>query len=280
MTKGHFRPVLFVVIVSMHFLAAYAVWFGFTHHGFSLAAWAWFIALYTLRTVGVSLGNHRLFTHGAYKCHLLTKVILAFLSGLAAEGPIKKWVADHEQHHYDTEGPWDPHSPGKYPGFKGFLWSHIGWIFFEVKRPPKLDFEAMAARQNADVIPWDAWAHPLGVFTGVAAPYYFLGTEGFLFPGVNGIVTHWNVTWSVNSICHIFGYTDERFRKKKDTSKNNFLLAIPTYIGEALHFNHHAKADSAYLGWKWYDPDLGKWILLAGEPLGIFWNIKKPPIGA
>src|SRR6185295_14438087 len=96
MTKGHFRPVLFVVILGMQAMAVYALWYGVSHHGFSLAAWIWFVALYTFRSVGISLGNHRLFTHGSFKCHLATKVVLAFLAGLAAEGPVKKWVADHD----------------------------------------------------------------------------------------------------------------------------------------------------------------------------------------
>ena len=278
MTKGHFRPLLFAVLLWMHVMAVYAIWYGFLH-GWSWNAWGWFFGLYTLRQVGVSLGNHRLFTHGAFKCHFPTKLALAFLAGLSAEGPVKKWVADHDQHHKDTEGPWDPHSPSKYPGWKGFWWAHVGWLFFEVLRPTP-EFETISARKNAELVKWDRWIHPVAVLSGFVLPYYFAGMDGLLLAGFFGVVFHWHITWCVNSVCHVFGSTDERFRRWNDTSKNNWVLALLAWIGEAWHFYHHAKADSAFLGWKWYHPDLGKWILKVGEPFGLFWGIKRPPAGA
>ncbi len=290
MTKGKFRPWLFLVLVWLHVMAAYAVWYGFHHNefvwrgihhrGFSLGAWGWFLLFYTLRQVGISLGNHRMFTHGAFKCHFATKVVLAFCSGLAAQGFIAKWCADHWQHHSDTEGPWDPHSPSKYPGWKGFWWAHIGWLCFEVVRPPSPDFDTMFAHRNPRLNKWDRWVYPIAVLSGFVLPYYFSGTGAMLFAGFLGVVFHLHITWFTNSLDHIYGYTDERFRKTDDTSKNNWLHALISWIGEAFHFNHHAKPDSAILGWKWYHPDLGKWILRAGEPLGIFWDIKRPPTGA
>lgn len=278
MTKGEFRPALFSVVVWLHIMAVYALWYGYVH-GYSMQAWVWAVALYTLRSIGVSLGNHRLFTHKSFKCHFATEVALDFLAGLAAQGSLKTWVADHDQHHWDTEGDWDPHSPSKYSGWRGFWWAHIVWLFFEVNRP-RSDFDIVSARKNTRTIALDRWINPIAVMSGFVLPWYFAGTDGLLLAGFFCVVFHLHITWCVNSVCHIYGSTDERFRRTGDTSRNNWILASVSWIGEVWHFYHHAKADSAVLGWKWYHLDLGKWILNIGEPLGIFWDIKRPPAGA
>ncbi len=280
MTKGKFRPVIFSIIVLMHFMALYALWYAFTdfswsHPGFSYNAWVWFFVFYTLRSIGVSLGSHRLFTHRAFKCHFTTEVALNLLAGTAAEGPLHKWVIDHKQHHWNTEGDWDPHTPAKYPGFYGFCWAHMLWLFYDIIRPDQ--FAENYGIKSTRIAKWDQFLHPIGVLSGFLIPWYFAGFEGLLLAGFVGVVFHWHITWCVNSVCHTFGSTDTSLRQTKDTSKNNWPLSIVSYLGEAWHNYHHQKADSAILGWKWYHPDLGKWILYCGEPLGLFWGIKRPP---
>ncbi len=276
MTKGKFRPMLFAVITWMHIMALVAVWYGFKY-GFTLSAWVWFFGLYTLRSIGVSLGNHRLFTHRSFKCHFLTEVILNFFAGMAAQGPLLKWVLDHDQHHQDTEGGWDPHTPTRYRGLKGFMWAHVWWLFFEVNRPTEA-LAVISARKNIRIAKWDRWTNPIAILSGFVLPFYFEGVPGLLLAGFAGVVFSWNITWCVNSVCHVFGSADESFRKATDDSKNNWPLALIFWIGEAWHSYHHEKADSAFLGWKWYHPDLGKWILVCGEAFGIFWDIKRPPV--
>jgi stearoyl-CoA desaturase (delta-9 desaturase) len=50
-----------------------------------------------------------------------------------------------------------------------------------------------------------------------------------------------HVTFSINSICHVFGR--RRFRTS-DESRNVFWLALPSF-GESWHNNHHAFSTSA-----------------------------------
>lgn len=281
MTKGKFRIGIFSIITLMHAVALCALGYAILHTtwspfhlGFGLKAWIWYFVLYTISSLGVSLGNHRLFTHGSFKCHFATQVILDFMGGLTCEGPQWKWDMDHWQHHNDTEGPWDPHSPFRYSGFKGFLWAHLTWLFFVVLRPE--GFEDRYQKVNVRIRRWDKWIHPIAVLSSFVVPWYFAGLDGLLLAGFVRVVFHWHMTWSVNSVCHLFGTTDPIFRVTGDNSKNNWLLSILVYVGEAWHNYHHQKADCAYLGWKWYHPDLGKWVLMIGEPLGIFWAVKKP----
>ena len=282
MTKGHFRPWLFAIIVFMHVMALYGLWYVSTHHGFNLKTCVWFLGIYILRQEGVSLGSHRLFTHVAFKCDFATKVVLAFCAGLSAEGPLKSWCADHWQHHKDTEGPWDPHSPGRYSSrWKGFWWSHMVWLFFEVKRPPDVDFDHMFERREPRLNRWDKWIFPVAVLSGFVFPLCFAGVNGLLLAGFVGVVFHWHATWSINSIAHILGSTNRFHKGRKDTSKNNPYLALISWVGEPFHDNHHAKPNSARLGWKWYQFDLGYWtIRLLLEPLGLAWDVILPPADA
>jgi fatty-acid desaturase len=102
-----------------------------------------------------------------------------------------------------------------------------------------------------------------------------------------------HVTWSVNSVTHLFETnarlkfveripvlnliigTQPNKRKKGDRSRNNWFLSWFS-LGESNHANHHAQPRAAYHGFKWYEPDMGKWFLMIAEPLGLVWDVKKP----
>ena len=78
-----------------------------------------------------------------------------------------------------------------------------------------------------------------------------------------------HVTFSINSICHVFGR--RRFRTS-DESRNVFWLALPSF-GESWHNNHHAFPTSARHG-------LGRWQLdpsalgIRGlEACGLAWDV-------
>jgi stearoyl-CoA desaturase (delta-9 desaturase) len=78
-----------------------------------------------------------------------------------------------------------------------------------------------------------------------------------------------HVTYSVNSLCHVFG---RQPFKTKDESRNLAWLA-PLTLGEAWHNNHHAFPTSAEhgLGRRQLDPSALVIALL--ERLGLIWNV-------
>ncbi|GAA0248026.1 hypothetical protein GCM10010492_54710 [Saccharothrix mutabilis subsp. mutabilis] len=53
---------------------------------------------HTLSTLGVAIGCHRCFTHGAFNAKRALRAALAAACGLAAQGPVIGWVADHRRH--------------------------------------------------------------------------------------------------------------------------------------------------------------------------------------
>jgi stearoyl-CoA desaturase (delta-9 desaturase) len=67
----------------------------------------------------------------------------------------------------------------------------------------------------------------------------------------------WHVTWSINSITHLWGY---RNYETDDESRNNLIVGIISN-GEGWHNNHHAHPRSARVGHKWWELDL-TWLII------------------
>jgi stearoyl-CoA desaturase (delta-9 desaturase) len=81
-----------------------------------------------------------------------------------------------------------------------------------------------------------------------------------------------HVTWSINSICHVFG---NRPFEARDKSSNVAWLAIPS-LGESWHNGHHAFPTSAVHGLGRFQIDLSAILISTLERLGLAWNVKRP----
>ena len=80
-------------------------------------------------------------------------------------------------------------------------------------------------------------------------------------------------TYSINSLCHVFG------RQRYDTgdeSRNNAWLALLT-LGEGWHNNHHYYPSSVRQGFYWWEVDLTWYGLKLLSWLGIVWDLKPIP---
>jgi fatty-acid desaturase len=67
----------------------------------------------------------------------------------------------------------------------------------------------------------------------------------------------WHVTWSINSVTHLWGY---RNYETDDSSRNNVIIGIISN-GEGWHNNHHAYPQSARHGHLWWEFDL-TWLAI------------------
>jgi stearoyl-CoA desaturase (delta-9 desaturase) len=65
-------------------------------------------------------------------------------------------------------------------------------------------------------------------------------------------VVVWHITWSVNSITHLWGY---RNYETGENSRNNWFVALVSN-GEGWHNNHHADQRSAAHGHRWWEFDV------------------------
>ena len=84
------------------------------------------------------------------------------------------------------------------------------------------------------------------------------GVEGLVWGGLIRIFLYQHATFSVNSICHMFGRRDFDSR---DESRNNWFVAALVF-GEGWHNNHHAFPASARHGL----PPLAGRHLVVGDP--------------
>src|SRR5579885_3395097 len=121
----------FVIVPFLAFLAAVPVAWGW---GLGWTDVALFLAFYIVSGLGITVGYHRLFTHGSFKANRPLRIALAIAGSLAIEGPVIRWVADHRRHHAFSDREGDPHSPWRFGNSlgalsKGFWFAHLGWMF-------------------------------------------------------------------------------------------------------------------------------------------------------
>jgi stearoyl-CoA desaturase (delta-9 desaturase) len=248
------------------------------------------VLMHIVAGLGITVGFHRMLTHRSFETKPWVRGIFTAAGSLAIEGRPVHWVADHRRHHAFSDEAGDPHSPHvddkgeDYEGFWGAVrgaWhAHIGWFFAEGQTPatrfaPDLLKDRVVMRIDRQF----GWFVVLAlVIPGVLG---LLLTGGSWWGALTGMfwggavrifITH-HVTWSVNSICHMFG---RRPFESGDLSTNNWLLAIPTF-GEAWHHNHHAFPTSAFHGLRRWQKalDPSGWVVWSLEKTGLAWNVRR-----
>src|SRR5918999_311691 len=241
-----------------------------------------FAILYVATGLGVTVGFHRLLTHRSFKTKRAVRAALAILGSAAVEGPVISWVSDHRKHHAFSDRLGDPHSPHVDHGvgwrgiLRGLLHAHVGWLFVHDQRgsraryAPDLLRDPVVRFVDRTFFLWAlaglGLAFGLGVAIGgtVAA-----GLTGLLWGGgVRMFVLH-HVTYSINSICHVFG---RRSYDTADESRNVAWLAVPSF-GEAWHNNHHAFPTSATHGLGRWQVDPSALVIRALERCGLAWDV-------
>jgi stearoyl-CoA desaturase (delta-9 desaturase) len=235
--------------------------------------------LYALTGFSITAGFHRLFAHHSYKTVKPVKYFLAIFGSMAAQGFFFTWIAEHRIHHRGSDQEGDPHSPhtGNRGTFKGILHAHVGWLFDEriadpIPLVPDLASDPMLA--FIDKV-WWLWI-ALGLLIPSAIGWLADGSHGALrglvWGGLVRIFLLNHVTWSVNSICHMWG---QRAFRTNDFSTNMPLIGILA-VGEGWHNNHHAFPSSARHGLARGQFD-ATWILIRGlELLGLAWDVRIP----
>jgi len=106
---------------------------------------------------------------------------------------------------------------------------------------------------------------------GLVIPYLIDGWRGVLWGGlVRVFITH-HLTWSVNSVCHQFGF---RSFDTPDQSGNQWVVGL-FGLGEGWHNNHHAFPESAFHGLRWYEIDLSGYVIRAMERAHLITGVRR-----
>src|SRR6202008_4405298 len=97
---------------------------------------------------------------------------------------------------------------------------------------------------------------------------------GLIWGGLVRILLVHHVTWSVNSVCHLWGL---RPFKSKDESRDNFVFGVLA-MGEGWHNTHHAFPTSARHGLRWWQIDVSYWVIRALALTGLAWDVRLPSL--
>ena len=276
------RRVALVTVITP-FLVVIGSIYIFWGRGVSLLDLILLLAMYSLSGLGIILGYHRLFTHRSFKCVLPLKLLLVISGCMAAEGPIYFWVACHRQHHQCSDGDGDPHSPhsfgsGLSASLRGWWHAHAGWMFNHAPENYRRLVPDLLRDRNVAFIDrfyflWIALGLLLPALVAMSITQTWWGfLQGLLWGGFIRVFLVHHSTWSINSICHIFGSSPF---PTKDESRNNFICALLTF-GEGWHNNHHAFPSSSRHGLFWWQFDLA-FVLLSGlRFFGLVWDLNEP----
>jgi stearoyl-CoA desaturase (delta-9 desaturase) len=241
-----------------------------------------FALMYVVSGFGITVGYHRLLTHRAFQTHRWVEYAFAVVGGLAVQGRVIDWVADHRKHHAHTDEDGDPHSPhaGQGAGVRGALrglyHAHVGWLFSEQgrARPDKYardlyeDAGMRRIHRNFQWIVLATFAIPFAL--GFALTQSLHGAlTALLWGGLVRVSMLHHITWSINSVCHFFG---RRRFATDDHSTNVFWLALPS-LGESWHHNHHAFPRSAFHGLRPWEIDVSALVVRGLRRVGLAWNV-------
>jgi stearoyl-CoA desaturase (Delta-9 desaturase) len=271
-----YTVVVLGLVVAVPFLALSAA---------APVAWGWGLSwrdvaigsvAYLLAGVGVTVGFHRYLTHGSFKAVRWLRIALAVAGSLAVEGGVIQWVADHRRHHAYADREGDPHSPWRYGAsvtglLKGLFFAHCGWLFQrQWSNRSRFAPDLLADRNIARV---DRMFLPLVVVSLLAPPaigglltWSWQGAlTAFFWASLVRLALLHHVTWSINSICHVYGQRPFKTHTA-DRAANFWPLAIISF-GESWHNSHHA------------DPTCARHGVLPGQldpSARLIWLLEKP----
>jgi stearoyl-CoA desaturase (delta-9 desaturase) len=277
---AHISVYLFVLVPILALTAAVGVAWGW---GLSWVDVGLGLVWYVLTCLGVTVGYHRYFTHGAFKATRPMRIVLALAGSLAVQGPILHWVADHRRHHAYSDREGDPHSPWLFGSSplaiaRGFWHAHMGWLFKrdltnQQRFAPDLvadpDMRTMHRLFGLFTIVTLAMPAALG---GLITWSWWGAVTAFFWAGLVRMACLHHVTWSVNSICHMIG--DRPFRAR-DRSANFWPLAILS-MGESWHNSHHADPSCARHGVRRGQIDISARLIWLFEKFGWVHDVRWP----
>ncbi len=260
----HVREGQFVVlfwIVLIHITAAIGLilypWPG----------WPIFLTAATLTWLG-GLGTtvcyHRTLAHRSLQLHPVVRELLIFFAMFNGSGEPRSWTANHRLHHANADSIADVSSPR----IGGFWWAHLRWLWQATPASPQRYCPELTIGTYRV---WTLLHIPL-----VAVSYLCggaIGAAAFFWLGAIRLVFALHGQAFVNSVCHL-GVGGQ---PGDDSSKNVYWLGLwHLFQGENWHHNHHARPGSARLGCTPRQVDVGWWVIVGLERLGLATEVRRP----
>lgn len=239
-------------MVAMACAVAAPVLAFYTHWGYvagALVIWQLFNVL------GISVGAHRYFSHGSFECNRFWEWVMAHLCMVSLVGPPCIWAEAHVQHHRFSDRANDPYKRFALDGDSALNHTtEVGGRF--LRRVAKSQLHRLTLRYYwAFVIAHMLAVAGLGSLFGLnplaSLFWLYVVPAGLSQLTLRFVLWTGHVTW--------LGY---RTYDIPDTS-NNWWIASLVAAGEGWHNNHHAHPAEPRLGQKWWELDIGWWVVKA-----------------
>ena len=258
-------------------------WMGWTYLAMVVFGWC-------LTSLGITVGFHRLMSHKSFETYGWVRVFWMIVGAFSVEGSPLVWCAVHRRHHGHSDQEGDPHSPHLHGTttwgmIKGLCYAQVGWLFSGYWTKPNLEKYVPDLLKDKVLVMADKFYYVFVLLSLILPAVLGFGIEyatggspwfgallGFVWGGLVRIFVSHHITWSINSICHVFG---RRHFHSNDHSTNNVLCGVLA-MGEGWHNNHHAFPSSAKHGLLWYQFDMSWVVIRSMKALGLAWNVHLP----
>ena len=272
------------VVALLAFLA-----FIYAPEGFGLTMTIYLASHILLAVLSTTAYAHRMVSHKATKSISWPVHIFFGYIGqtLAVQGSVVEWAGKHRAHHAvdgSRQHHTDPYSAVWFRSqWRNFLWSHVLCYCFE---HPEMEgefadrIEGVLAQNRVMGL-----QHKLYVVFLIALNYGLPFVLGFWLGGTpwTAICLMWtavlatviiqNITWTVNSVTHLWG-----LRAARSSARNNYVWLMP--MGEGNHHADHHDAPTDYrngfgfFGWV-LDPT--RYLLLALRAVRLIGPLQRTP---
>ncbi len=214
--------------------------------------------------LGTTVGYHRALAHRAVKLHPVVEQILIFFAVSNGSGSPRTWIANHRNHHANSDTIDDVSSPRH----GGFWWAHLRWLYqWEPSSMEKWCPDMMKTRYTV----WTRLQYVL-VPLSLCSGYLLFGWAGFFWIGAIRMTYCLHGQCFVNSLLHLKPGLSEGV----DSSQNIWWLGPfqVTAWGENWHGNHHAYPASARFGRHWWQVDIGWYVIRGLETVRLATNVR------
>ena len=243
-----FLPVSFVSLIWSMFNGSWQLY----------CATALFTILYS--GYGISVGYHRLHSHNSFKTWEPIRKLLLYLGVQGAQGSPITWSLIHNRsHHAKTDTVNDVHTPTR-----GKFYAFFGWIFHK-ENHKFAQQEIFKIRKQLD--PFALWCHK-NYYTLVVLNLVLIGLLTFYWFDGRYVLASLNASFLsviISGIVNVFGHTPIKGLTYETTPMNNKSTNNPCLVfltwGESLHNNHHYRPRRLNFNTKWYELDVGRWMI-------------------
>ncbi len=196
--------------------------------------------------IGMTMTYHRLLSHRAWNPPKWIEYFGTLCATIGMTGSALSWVSIHRKHHRFTDTPDDPHSPFH----KGFVYCQWLSMFERVEVKYVVDL----SRQNFYRLQHKYYFYICLIYALVVAlidPFAIV--YAFLAPAC----ILWNAGSSIVTLAHLHGSKDHEISSR---AGNSWVLGLLVW-GEGWHNNHHHDAKSPYFFEKFWQVDIGGYLI-------------------